>query len=817
MANLQQTIRTGSGQLETVSGLDSSMQSGLQAPPTSPLSTSVLPGTNPDVAKMAGTPNQKSNALRLSIQGQDNLGTRQRETQNRTTATTGEQQQLSLSDQLSKMGGLSARVPTMVANLVSQASATGTQNPAEVNLTADAGINASVKAILQNPTDYDSAKLLAAQFGLPAPTDLPSMTAFQKALEGKIPGFAEAAAAVGLQGAQSALKLSDTDWQSLGFTDVSQAAQLLGLPPDQLAGMNISQIVDAIHTEVYKDFTDVNNWQQRANDPTLGATERAEARGQLRDMGAVGVTAATAGVDKLADDLQAAKQVEINGQQIPIQNLLDSEYVSGLAKTYIEGTDEFRAQFTKNEPDLAKFFDEYKDIISTTVKNVDVGMQNYANLQMDNAALAKTSTGSSLSADIMTSIFPDWGTGATHRYDISTLGNGGAVFQALQGKTGLSNTAIDDLYNSIQTFGKISPNFARELLATFTEADLQRYGLLDRGSDAFRQFNQNIQTVQNLGSINPGSTPDQLARVTGAKSMGELNNLQETISEMTRSGLFSTPGVDIQSILGDNLRAQVAQMQANLPTTLKGIGDFQNASANTYNQLQTYGNQTKTPEYTILQPYLSIGATINEGAAGHIIDSTDLNTLGNIITKTNFSSVFTPDAQSKLISSYQNQYVAANIQPILTKYTIPAQDWNALKTNTHYFNGDVAKKAADELDNAKSRLSALTTFRDGNVTSQVGPMANKMVNYLSQATNTVNDLAANLKYFMNLPGTPVPNIDVNNMSTLQKIRSGVYTGIVGGAVGGVTGNTVGGLLANKGGLASAAGNATKSLKKAIGI
>ncbi len=795
MATLQQTIRTGSGQLEKVTGLDSALDSGMQAPPITPLGLSVLPGTTPDQVKMQGTPNQKSNALRLAIQGQSDLGTRQRQTQSRSQATTEEGKQLSLAEQLSKTGGLGARVPTMVANLVSQAQTAGTQSPLTTNLTTDAGINTSIQRILSNPMDYASAKLLADQLGLPAPVDLPSMTAFRTALEGKIPGFAEVASAAALQGQQQALKLEDTDWQSLGFQNSQAAADLLGLTAEQLNGMNITQVVDAIHNEIYKDFQETGTWEQRANDPTLGATERAEARSHLKDLGAVGVRSATAGMDRLADDLQEAKQVEINGEFIPVSDLLDSDYVSGLAKSYLEGSKESQEDFRKNEPDLAKFFDTYKDIIGQVVQNVDAGMQNFANLQMSNSSLAKTAVGDVFSDDIMKAIFSDWGTVATRNY----LGEiaGRPVFEALQGKKGLSETQLHDLHSNITSLSKSNPNIGAEIIQQWTEADLQRYGLLDRGSREFAQFQANIDTVNNLRNFDTAaSSDDQVVRLTGARGVGDLINTQEQVNEMLRSGLFQSPSVDASNLNIDSLRNQYSQTKNTLPSALKDIANYQNQGALAFSRLVDYANQPKSAEYQILQPYLALGtATLSMDMAKQIAASTDLNTLGNIITKSKFGQLFNSDTQAYMIADYQTRYVAENLYPILQISGFPdpsaanplikhndeiAQkfrkdlDYLGSKINempanvrgaSNYSLGnpielvrkwgtDFAKRSTeniksltDLLNRTKQYESNLETYKAGNNSAQVGPMANRYDSILGDAKSSVTTIQNMINYY----------------------------------------------------------------------
>ncbi len=811
MASLSQTIRTGSGQLQTVSGLDSALQAGLQAPPVTPMGTAGLPETNPDVAKMSGTPAQKTNALRLAIQGQADLGTRQRQTQVRTQATAGEQKQLSLAQTLSGIGGLNARVPTLVAQMTQGATQQALTQP--VQLTGDVETNKLVQNLASNPMDFTSAQQLAVKLGIPAPTDTVSMTAFQTALAGKIPGFAESGAGQQLASAQGALTLTDADWQSMGLENTQAAADLLGLTPEQLGGMNVSQVIDAVQTEIYTDFAETGQWEQKANDPTLGATERAEARAHLRDLGAVGVTSAVAGMDKLADDLMDAKQVDINGEMIDIEDLLSSDFISGLAKSYLEGSDEDKAEFQKNEPDLAKFFDTYKDAIGKVVDQIDVGMQNYANLQMKNAALAKTATGNVLSSDIMKTVFPDWGTASVEGMTTDMLPNGGAVFQALQGRTGLSSTQIDDLYNAIQQLG---PSYSHELLSTFTLDELQRFGFTDRNSPQWKQFQMNVQAANNLASITPNSSLDQFARLTGASSMGDISSRSEKALEMAQSGLFgSAPGA-ISALSPEALRAQALQMQQNLPRTLHAVANFDNTLQTEYGRLQEYTQQPVGLEYKAIEPYLQVGATINQASAGQIADNTDTTTLGNIITKTKFTDLFTPEAQSFLIRNYQDRYIGENLMPLARAAGFDGLSGAAPGINTREVRlmdidqaansfreqagkiPDVAyafttpaykavenkgraltEAARDNLrdlndlyNNAQMYLTSLSTFRDGTPSVQVGPMASRFSSLLSEAKGRVAQIQQMKDYYTYYtnPDWYKRELDVKGQGGLIKLR-----------------------------------------------
>lgn len=430
---------------------------GRPLPPVTPQEAAVV-GGSPDQAKMAGTP-----AQRLSISPEQGLRDILRRQQARTGATAEEEQKLAGAKKLGLLSGLEGRVESLAEQYLQQA----TQAPVAAGLQVggpvlegmseeqQAEVGDILSAIDSDPTNQALILQLHQKLGRDKASQVLTNTELSSY-------FKDVAQQVGQRAAEavadSAL-VKDLDVTQLGFTDSAELADILGVTAEELEQMNVGQLVAQTQAQIAEEYDAVADLQRRIADPTLGAAERAEARKQLRDMGAIGIRAAETDVDKMAQQIVDADTVEFNGEAIRLDELLDDEYISGIAARYIgaDDTDPWKQKFEEQEPELAKWLDENRNILQESISNLDEGLQRFSEIQFNNEQLAKApGMADPLSDDLMKLIYPTWGELTTESYEPTPF------ISVMRDKPELG-LAVQELYNT-------SPALAQDFMGNNPEA-----------------------------------------------------------------------------------------------------------------------------------------------------------------------------------------------------------------------------------------------------------------------------------------------------------------------------------------------------------
>lgn len=268
--------------------------------PTTPMETGAIGGT-PAQAKMAGTPAQTRATLRAEITEKDDLSTRLRQRQPRRQATAEEQAQIEEGRRLEQLRGLGGRVQQLAEQAVIP------EETAEAELDVaeevDPDTAALVRAVQENPEDQQAlinlSNKLAEQGKIPA-GQVASTEQISQLFGDKQQAISRALG----EAVPEEIVLTDADYQELGFADSGELASLLGVPAEQLAGMDVQQLTEQINAELTDEFDKVEDLTRKANDPYLGPAERAAVRSELRDLGAVGIRTLESDIDTLADQIE---------------------------------------------------------------------------------------------------------------------------------------------------------------------------------------------------------------------------------------------------------------------------------------------------------------------------------------------------------------------------------------------------------------------------------------------------------------------------------------------------------------------------------
>jgi hypothetical protein len=535
------TVKVG-GQLQQVSdeeltGLSAKM--GRTQPPTQPLEAGVI-GGSPDQAKMAGTPAQSTNALRIGIQGEERLQDRMRRGQVRRDATAQEQAQMERGGRVGRLAGLEERVEQQTRQMVSDVAAQEAQTEAAIRETIEGlpedqqqGAQDAIAAFRDNPTDPQVALALNQALGR---TQVGQQLATEELSNLFLTPEEQVAKGTG-DAFQDNVSVSDLDVSQLGYTDVSELGDLLGISPEELAGMNVRQLIEETQAQIEEEHTRSEDLRAAAANPNLGPAERAEARKQLREMGAVGIKAAETEMDQLAQDIEDDNTVTFAGEEMTISDMLDDEYLSGLAAKYVTAAedDEFREQLAESEPELAEWLDKNKESLAGAVGELETGVTEFADLQFRNQEIANPVVGEKLDDDIMGAIFDDWGALKGEEYNLKET----PVLDILNDEDYDRKHHQAQAYEALKTMSEYDDALVKEM-STLSEKELRQSGALGtkRGPDKqWKNYTDYLEQHQDMMQMDPRDKEDVAYAISG-RDWGATKNISKQTSMMDRSGLF---------------------------------------------------------------------------------------------------------------------------------------------------------------------------------------------------------------------------------------------------------------------------------------
>lgn len=541
MASLREKIKLN-GQLGQTSEEELqqlSSAAGRAAPPTNPVEASVV-GASPDSAKMAGTGQQKGLALRESIQGQASLRDTLRTQGPRSAATTEEEQQKDRAERLSGLGSLQGRVQALAGQMTAQAAAsqqaTGAlqvrpESMEDIPEATRPQLTAALQELQGNPNNPALIKQINNMLGI---TNVNEMLTAEN-LTNRFLSTAEVAGQATADAFANQATVNDLNLQELGFSDPNELANLLGVTPEELGGLNIRQLIEETEAQIQAEHNSVGNLQQKASDPNLGPAERAEARKQLRDMGAVGIRKAESDIDSMADQIANADTVSFGGQEVPISEMLEDEYLSGLTAAYLQAPegDPLREQLEENEPELVEWINQNKNILDQAIQDIEGGLGEFAKINYRNQALADTEVGK-LSDDIMSALFEDWGTIRDTEYGAQEVPDAIEVLQ----NPDIPKSKRENLYVGITEVQDMAPEMVKDL-ASLSEAELAQTGIYNRNSDKWQYIQGYMEDYNRVKNMDPTDPDSVAAAAFGEGTTAEqAKALVKKASIMDRSGLF---------------------------------------------------------------------------------------------------------------------------------------------------------------------------------------------------------------------------------------------------------------------------------------
>lgn len=508
-----------------------SLQSKLRgSAPVTPVETKVL-GGNQDQAKMAGTAQQKQGVLKGAIKGTENLQTTLRQQQDRTQATETEADKSSAAGRLQNLSGLQDRVQAATQGILNQQQAQLTE-VGQAKLSEDPELDSLLNQFKTDPSDPQlllsiNQKLGKTKVGEELNAEqIKDM--FNLDIDAVSTGLAE--------NIQDDVFVGDLDLAAIGGLTQEELSSLLNIPVDLIGTLSVAGLRAEIDSQIKEEFTDVQNLERKVSDVNMGPAERAEARRQLKDMGAVGIRSVESEMDKLADSIEDSETVEFMGEQIDIQTLLDDSYLSGVAASYLnpETSKEWKDKFKAENPEMAEWIDTHQTALTEAVKNIDTGTQAFSQIQLNNQLLAKAPDGQELSDSVMERIIPGWGTLQSSEFNKEQI----PMLKILGDP--LKKTQALNLTSALRELENVNPEIITQL-SGLTEEQLGRLGILNNtsGWKNYTGYLKDQKAVQQIDRFDPNSS---VRAMFGPSAT--TDQVMPMLAEYVRrinSGLFTPP------------------------------------------------------------------------------------------------------------------------------------------------------------------------------------------------------------------------------------------------------------------------------------
>jgi hypothetical protein len=521
-------------------------KSGRLQAPINPLETKAI-GGNADQAKMAGTPNQKMNALQTAVSQSVNLGDVQRR---KTTETSAAQQgqkaamEAKLAE-LEGLGDLSNRVRQIALSRFERDYAAPTA--LALNEFTDSpewsAVPQEAKDALATGTINDEQLAQIAQ-GLGI-TETSQIGQLAEAIKGQLGVEVDSQSGflAGLAAGQVKLgELTQDDLTQLGYGNTAELATAIGVPEEELAGMSLDQLEDRIDTQQAEMFDKARELRNVLSDPASNFAAREAARAELKQLQAAGIDDVEVQYNNLERQIKEGRTIEFDGKQVPIDELLSSDGLELRIATALSNEEEM-ARLKKDEPAFFAFIQENKAAFDSLVDAVDEDTQRFIELQETNESLAKPSEDlEPISSTVMETWYDDWGSVRGEAYQPN------GVLQLLQSDE-VDFKVKKALNDAIQTIST-RPNMKDDLkyLGTLDVAGIKKLGLdnpakLQKYLD-YRTDYEELKDVPDNEFLNTSlkldakSLQSYLAKATAMNASGfsKVNNSLLTVLDANKDG-----------------------------------------------------------------------------------------------------------------------------------------------------------------------------------------------------------------------------------------------------------------------------------------
>lgn len=384
-------------------------QAGLQAPPTTAIGAGML-GANADQQKMMGTPAQKQAALSLALQPpEQGLAGALRRQQSRTTLTGEEQEKQQKNTDMENLGNLGDRVTQFIDTqrqlLQEQEAPVDVQAVDQFQGRDVSTLKQNLAALRADPNNMQLQLEVNKALGRNINSTL-SPDEINKLYESATDSIARGTAG----NVDNDLTVSDLiESEQFGY-DLPTLSNLLGIPQDRIASLNVGQLRSEINRVGDEEFQKTQELEQQAQSGKLGIAERAAALQAQREQSTTGIRATEADYSNLEQQISNADQVTFGGKQYGIDDLLRDETISGIVKEYMDSPEgsEVRQRIDSTEPGLKAFIDRNRNVLAEAAQKLGGAATEFTGIQEANKQIGKVGS-SEVSEKILKDVVPGFG------------------------------------------------------------------------------------------------------------------------------------------------------------------------------------------------------------------------------------------------------------------------------------------------------------------------------------------------------------------------------------------------------------------------
>lgn len=651
-------------------------KAGLPAAPITALGTAAI-GGNEHQQKMAGSPAQVQNALRISQSPQEYLNTQQRQEQPRSEMTAQEQGRKEKSDTLKDLGGLGDRVDNFIEGQ-RQKLATATAAPSDIEVgqqqegaaplptdpTTLTNLKNAAKALLTNPTDMNALLLLNQSLGKSA-----NATITPEELSKLYEDSNSTLIRSGSETIDNDLQVEDLIAAGDFPYTLTQLSELLGVPEIELDKYSIAQLRGQLEAVAQQEFQTTQQLEQQSGSSILGAAERGQARQLAREASRTGVRSTEQDVLNLERQIQDADQVSFGGESYTVDELLKDDTISGIISDYLNMDPESQQEFAKKEPALAEFVSRNQAILKEAAEAMGAGAAEFQKLQQENLNVGKVA-GTDISKGLLEAAIPGFGELSATKYDIDGIG----FFQRL------NDLPEEQKKSLVQEMNKLSENPATKYLvpeiAKLNKEQLAALSLEKPGSLASQLIQENVQLENQIQNLDPKDIDNIIKTFTGG-SATDYAGLQKMFDDNKAAATLGFKGQDISAF--DSNKDGRLDSPATLLKLLQNRNDPISLKAILENQVKTFkpaealpfvgsGEPAETLAFQKLAPF---------AADGHISPQ-DIAKAG--FTESELYSIVQKDLQKKWSTNASNSIAKTlkglketRTEQALSDYRVPAK------------------------------------------------------------------------------------------------------------------------------------------------
>lgn len=549
------------------------------APPISAVGAGLL-GANPDQQKMARTPAQTNNALKIAQSpGVGGTGQTLQDAQRSGPSgqlTEQEKKDQAGAQQLGGGGGLSTladRVQSLIHGAFQQ------KQPAQLNYT----VADTIQDLSSLPTTTVDAFRTQLQAWLSNPTDMnllnAASTTIGKAIDPAQVGqyIAQANTVIGTAGAAAVQNAGAgkgnfnigylLDQKQIGIPE-DQLVSTLGVDKDTLRNMTLPELSQKIATVEQQEFQNIQKLQGMLSDPGVSTAERQAARDQLRTYSETGFRTAADEMSALKDSVQKADVVQFGGNTYTVEKLLDDGNVNRIIASYIGGadTDPQKQQLKAKEPEFTAWLDANKQAFDTALSaqgQFQTGLKQYGDIQTFNRGLGNVG-GAAMNENVASALMPGYDHGTSLQAQKIDPSRFGGAYQAITQDPAKGAVIVSKLnaldpetpghLTALKEIGKLSKDQVLNLGLDKPNGKFEKYLNLQAGISKLANAKDSADIIAAaFGEQYRNENPQQLAsdiQLEHAYSALGLDNNYETLS----SYLTPTGGLDLEKIRTDRLQ-----------------------------------------------------------------------------------------------------------------------------------------------------------------------------------------------------------------------------------------------------------------------